>query len=123
MRSKLSFFLFFLLAVACTKPVQLTGFDVQSWQADPNGCLGYRKGLIDTLMAQKHKLLGLGQDEILVALGEPTRHEIHKRSRQFFIYAISSTQACNPTPKQLKKENLTLRFNALGRVHEIIYYR
>lgn len=110
------------LTIGCSNPEPINGFDSRAWQADINGCLGSRSLLIDTLMAQKNKLIGEDQEYITSLFGKPNRHEIHKRSKQFFEYAISPTKDCAQFKKQ-NEQNLTLRFNSIGKLQEIIYYK
>lgn len=112
-----------LISISCSQSISIDGFDSETWIRDVDGCKGDRKILVELLDKQKDVLLGKDQDQIIELLGKPDVHEIYKRSQTFFIYSIDPGSSCSNyvTNKTLAK--LTLRYNALGRIHEVFYYR
>jgi hypothetical protein len=106
------------LLVCCGRPLPtLDSINLEKWKQDKNGCLGYRAESIDRLNAQKEKLRGLSQDEIVQLLGRPDQNELYKRNQKFFFYALSPGKTCG-TDSVSKK--LSLRFNAMGLAKEVI---
>lgn len=107
---------------ACSNNKLLTGFDSEKWGSDPHGCLGLRKELADGLMKRKDELLGLNANEIKSLLGKPDRIELYKRSQKFLVYYIEPDETCAEHKKKDIVENITIRFDALGRAREIVLY-
>lgn len=112
-----------LLSISCSKPIIIDGFDQETWLNDIDGCKGDRKAIVELLEIHKDALLGKDQDQIKELLGKPDMHEIYKRSQQFFIYSIDPGSSCSNYIADKTAANLTLRYNALGRVHEVVYYK
>ncbi len=121
MTKYISFFIFIILS-SCTSSLTIDGFDKDAWVKDKDGCLGKRKDLIDLVMDHKETLLGKDQDQIKSLLGLPDMHEIYRRAQRFYIYSLDPGPSCNNYIADKTAANLTLRFNALGRVHEVVYY-
>ena len=114
--------LLFIVA-SCTPSITIEGFDKQTWINDKDGCLGNRKALVEVLIENKPTLLGKDQDQIKGLLGKPDMHEIYRRSQRFYIYSIDPAAGCENHIADKKGANLTLRYNALGKVHEVVYYK
>lgn len=106
----------------CTTPLTIKGFNEEVWINDKDGCLGNRKELISLVMDNKETLMGKDQDQIKSLLGRPDMHEIYKRAQRFFMYSLGPGPTCPTYIADKKGANLTLRFNAMGRVHEVVYY-
>ncbi|MCF6360767.1 MAG: outer membrane protein assembly factor BamE [Cyclobacteriaceae bacterium] len=121
MTKYISIFLLIFLSY-CTSSLTIDGFDKKGWTNDKDGCLGNRKDLIDLVMANKEILMGKDQNQIKSLLGRPDMHEIYKRAQRFYIYSLDPGSSCGNYIADKKLANLTLRFNALGRVHEVVYY-
>jgi len=121
MTKYISFFILVFLST-CTTTLTIDGFDKDAWAKDKDGCLGNRKELINLVMDHKKTLLGKDQDQIKNLLGRPNMHEISRRAQRFYIYSLDPGSSCDNYIKGKTAANLTLRFNALGRVHEVVYY-
>lgn len=119
----LTFLILLIITISCTRPIAIDGFDRETWINDKDGCKGERKELVESLEKQKDALLGKDQGQIKELLGLPDMHEIYKRSQRFFIYSIDPGSSCSNFIADKTSANLTLRFNAMGRVHEVVYYR
>ncbi len=117
----ISIFLFVVLS-SCTTSLTIEGFDKDAWINDKDGCLGKRKELINQVITNKETLLGKSQDQIKSLLGQPDMHEIYRRAQRFYIYSLDPGSSCEKYIAGKTAANLTLRFNALGRVHEVVYY-
>lgn len=115
------FLLFFL--GSCTASISIDGFDREVWFNDRGGCKGGRKAIVELLESNKEKLLGKDQNQIKKLLGKPDMHELYKRTQRFYVYSVDPRASCANFDAGNTKANLTLRFNALGRVHEVVYYR
>ncbi|MCB0496299.1 MAG: hypothetical protein KDC79_09195 [Cyclobacteriaceae bacterium] len=117
------FFTLVLILQSCSKPaIELSDFDQQKWIQDKDGCNETRKSIVGTLLEQKSKLLGAEQVQITKLLGKPDKLELYERSQFFLIYSIDPGKSC-PNFDSTKIDNVALRFNALGRVSEVIYYQ
>ena len=113
-----------MLAMAsCTPSISIDGFDKSTWVNDNDGCNGDRKNQVELLIENKSTLLGKDQDQIKELLGKPDMHEIYRRSQRFYIYSIDPGISCKNFIADKTAANLTLRYNALGRVHEVVYYK
>ena len=123
MNKFLTSLLFIVLLSFCTTSPELKGFDKQAWLEDTDGCNGDRESIIETIISQEKTLLGKDQDDIIELLGKPNMHELYRRSQTIFTYSINATNKCKQFISGQKQTYLTLRFNALGRVNEIIYYK
>ncbi len=121
MTKYISFFIILTLS-SCSSSLTIDGFDKETWTNDKDGCLGNRKKLIALVMNHKETLLGKDQDQIKSLLGRPDMHEIYRRAQRFYIYSLDPGSSCANYVADKTAANLTLRFNALGRVHEVIYY-
>ncbi len=114
---------FLPLLIACqSEPVQIPGFEAYVWKRDRNGCAGERKVMVDTLIAQREKILKLSEQEVIRLLGQPDARELFVRNQKFLIYLLEENIRCSaPEDKQLtKKVNaLHIRLNALGKANEI----
>ncbi len=115
--------LILLLTLSCTEKIEIAGFDKEKWANDVGGCKHERKALVDLLMNNKEQLLGKDQAQIKALLGKPGMHEIYRRAQRFYIYSIAPSPSCPTYMDNKNLANLTLRFNALGRVHEVVYYK
>lgn len=113
-----------VLLVSCgSKPIQLKNFDKEGWVNDKDGCSGARKSIVGTIIDQKDLLMAKEQEQITELLGKPDRHELYKRSQYFLVYSIEPGSSCPDFIADKKVANLSIRFNALGRVNEIVYYK
>lgn len=115
------FILLILLTFYCTPLPELVDFDAGLWKSDKGGCNGTRIGQITNLMDQKDKIMGLDQPHVIKLIGNPDEHELSKRLQKFFIYYISGGQECEDS--QSSKTKLSIRFDALGKVNEVVFYR
>ena len=112
-----------LVLAACSQPITINNFDQEAWIADKDGCNGTRKEIVILLEQNKDKILGKDQAQIKTLLGLPDMHEIYRRSQRFYIYSIEPGSSCKNYKADKTQANLTLRFNAMGRVHEVVYYK
>ncbi len=113
------FILVWLITVACGKNLPaLDGIDLKQWKTDKNGCFHFREKMIGSLRAQKEKLKGLSEDDIIALLGRPDQNELYKRNQKFFYYSLEPSAKCEasvPSPKKL-----LIRFTAMGFAKEVV---
>ncbi len=118
---------FFLLLVtvlfsisACHTEVDIANFDEAAFRSDPNGCLGVRSAMKDTLFAADTHFKRLTQEEIYATLGKPDRQELATRSQKYFVYYIDPAPECqgDSTGSPL---TLFVRFSAMNRASEVKY--
>ncbi len=102
---------------SCERPLPtLDGIDLNQWKNDKNGCQGNRALMIKPLQAQKNKLQGLTEMQIIALLGRADQNELYKRNQKFYYYLLEPGKACGSTVEGRK---LSVRFNATGRAKEI----
>ncbi|MFY0605405.1 MAG: hypothetical protein JXR10_01750 [Cyclobacteriaceae bacterium] len=114
MNSKLLTVLLVLGLSACYSIPDLEGFDRDSW--NENACDKPRSAQQDLIIMQKEKLYKEGQAEIKTLFGQPDEHELYNRNQKFFYYNLSSPE-CNQEGKKLR---LSIKFDALDRVKEVL---
>lgn len=108
--------------IGCSETIELEGFDKEVWESDKNGCGGSRKAISEVVMSQKDKLLGLEQKQLIEMLGRPDKYELYKRSQYFFVYSVDPASSCADFNSK-HTANITIRFNALGKVNEVVFYQ
>jgi len=109
-------FLFAVLLVACGKPLPtLDGIDLKQWKEDRNGCNHFREKVIEKLVPQKDKLLGLSEDDVIGLFGRPDQNELYKRNEKFFKYFLEPGPSCG---KDSSDVILSIRFNSVGLAKE-----
>lgn len=116
--SILILFFSFLLMTGCRKEVKLENVDATSWAQDKNGCNGYRKENIATLMQQKDKILGLNQIELNKVLGKPDKVALYKRSQRFYVYYLNG-YACSGDSIMKQLTSMQIRLSAMDIANEI----
>ncbi len=112
--------LLLLILSGCGKPLPtLDNLDLEQWEKDKNACGSYRKDNIDTLLAQKEKLLALKEMQIVDLIGRPDRNELYKRNQKFFYYYLKPAPDC-PNYNADNSARLAIRFNAMGLAKEVM---
>ena len=79
--------------------------------------------MTDELMIRKDELLGLKASEVNNLLGKPDRIELYKRSQKFMVYFVKPDETCPNYKPDDATNNITIRFDALGRAKEVIHYQ
>lgn len=107
-----------LLLISCTsEKVILDNFDHDAWKNDRNACGNQRSRYADALAAQKEKLLGFNELEMVETLGKPDQQEIYKRNEKFYYYFIDPSSKCDG--ESANPRRLIIRFNAVGLSKEV----
>jgi hypothetical protein len=115
-----SFSLFTFIFFSCGKSLpSLDGVDLKSWSEDKYGCSGKRSGMEKSLVAQREKLLALGELQIVELLGKPDQNELSKRNQKFYYYYLQSAKDCNNSDSTITPKRLAIRFNAMGLAKEV----
>ncbi len=105
---------------ACGRELpMLDNLDLEQWEKDKNACGTYRNDNIETLLAQKEKLLALKEMQIVNLIGRPDRNELYKRNQKFFYYYLKPAPECS-NYKADNTTRLAIRFNAMGLAKEIM---
>ncbi|HET9052732.1 MAG TPA: hypothetical protein VFM90_01065 [Cyclobacteriaceae bacterium] len=105
---------------ACGKEIpKLEGVDLEHWRKDKNACGTYRTETMETLVAQKEKLLALKETQIVSLIGRPDRNELYKRNQKFFYYYLKPAPDCTHY-NGAATTRLTIRFNAMGLAKEVL---
>lgn len=93
--------------------------DLEQWKRDKNACGTYRTNTIETLLAQKEKLLALKEMQVVTLIGRPDRNELYKRNQKFFYYYLKPAPECTNYNAE-NSARLVVRFNAMGLAKEVI---
>jgi hypothetical protein len=108
-----------VLTINCSPLPEIENVDLKKWQQDKHGCESYRIEVIDQILAQKGKLRGLSQNEIIELFGQADQHELYERSQKFFIYHLEPGNACENFNGQYFKA-FYIRFNSLDQAIDFI---
>lgn len=107
-----------IINFSCGKALPpLNDIEVETWQADKNGCAGKREPSIEHIKEQRRNFLGLSEMEIVKVFGMPDRNELYKRNQKFYYYYLQASPDC-PTHLDAPLK-LAIRFNAMGLAKEI----
>lgn len=101
---------------SCYSSPKIEGFDPDLWKVEIKYCDQSKVALAEILVKHKEKLLGEGQTKIKKFLGQPSKHELYRRTEKFFYYNLTPGDTCDiETPQRL-----SIRFDALDRAKEIM---
>ncbi len=115
-----SYFLCFLcLFFSCHSDSILDQKLSDSWKRDRGACLNKRSVLIQSIKTSKEILKKSRQDQILEALGKPDKIEIYRKGQKFYIYYYETGKQCEEK-KETFGRSISIRFDAIGRVNEVI---
>lgn len=120
-RSPLSYFTILILVLtSCGKSIPtLDGVDRENWIADPHGCKSVRATMVQSLEAEKDKLLALNEMQIVEVLGKPDENELYKRNQKFYYYQLTPSNQFCPAAPDSSAQQLVIRFNAMGLAKEV----
>ncbi len=114
--------LFFYAVVfySCSEPIEVKGFDAQSWKSDKRACNNSRIDYEKVIIAARDQVVGATQEDIIRFLGRPEKQELYTRGQKFYIYYLSPSPECdgNIDPKSPSRY-LYVRFSALNKVNEV----
>ncbi len=99
------------------KPIEISGFSKDAWQADKMACKGERSFLITSLKAQKDKLKGATDYELTQLLGKPEGVGIEKRNKHTLIWYVNHGPQCEG---RRGGSYLEVRFNAVNLSNELL---
>ncbi len=115
--------LILFVCLACGKPLPtLEGIDKTLWETDKSGCGNVRITMVNSIKAEKEKLLGLGQLDVVELLGRPDQNELTSRSQKIFYYFLEPGPLCEHATDSLS-QRLAIRFNAMGLAKEVAVVR
>ena len=107
------------ITISCSsEKATLDNFDTDVWKRDSKACGNERSKFADALMAQKDKLLGFNEIEIVNTLGKPDQQEIYKRHEKFYYYFLEPSAECERVGNDHARR-LVIRFNAVGLSKEV----
>ncbi len=106
-----------LICVACSKPApELADFNLDTWKDDLKGCKGNRVQYLKPLDAQRDKLKGLSERDLIKVLGRPDRNDLSQRHEKYYSYFIEPAPECKGDSATTILE---IRFNATGVSKEV----
>jgi hypothetical protein len=109
-----------LLLFSCSSPTAFFSPDqLAIWKSDPEGCKNLRLDVLKSLEGNLDNLKGKSETEIKKIFGKPEIIDLGKRSEKFYFYHLEPSDKCENKKFGLKKM-LSVRFNAINRVNEII---
>lgn len=119
---KLLLFLILAMTITCQSKElpPIAGFESYVWQRDKYGCGSERLVMVDTLIAQRDKLLQLTEKEVIRLLGQPDARDLYVRNQKFLIYLLEPNKRCTaPEDVPVEAKALHVRLNALGKSNEL----
>ncbi|WP_114781350.1 hypothetical protein [Botryobacter ruber] len=111
------------LAVACSEPARIAGFDSDRWKSDRYACENSRQAMQSDFDGIRRELYGLKEPDIIDILGKPDGEQLMARGQRIFYYYIEPGSQCNRKGVLSEANRVEVRFNALSRVSEITYAR
>ena len=111
------------LAVSCSEPAQIAGFDSTRWKSDRFACENNRKAMQSDFNGIRRELYGLKEPDIIDILGKPDGEQLMARGQRMFYYYIEPGSQCTTRGVLSEANRVEVRFNALSRVSEITYAR
>ncbi len=123
---KILFFSLICIQFGCQTKVSLDNFNIDVWKNDKFGCKNLRLVEVKSLIAQKEKIKGLGQNQIIQLLGKPDFQELYARNQRFYIYFYQKNETCDQPNNVIKtapiqnQKTIKLRFSALDMVTEVL---
>lgn len=120
------FFFLIFIQLSCQTKVSLENFESEVWKNDKFGCKNLRQTQVKSLISQKEKIKGLGQNQIMQLLGKPDFQELYARNQRFYIYFYQKNQICDQpnnvinTASIQNQKTIKLRFSALDMVTEVL---
>jgi len=109
----------FVTLCQCTKKAELRNFDSIAWKNDVKACNGTRIIPSDTLFAQRDKLLGLVDTEIIAYLGKPDAQDLDERNVKYLYYYYLPGNHCT-SENEKASHYIRFRLNSVSLVSEII---
>ena len=93
--------------------------DLDGWKSDNAACNGTRESIVDDILERKSHFFGLPQEKVVGILGNPDRHQLYIRNQKFFIYYLDLDD-CDNVDIDEEFKHLSIRFNSLGKLSEMV---
>ena len=108
-----------LCFIACNSNNPLNDSNLELWKSSDADCNGNRLEVLESILENKSYFTGMSQEEVKNVLGKPDRHELYNRNQKFFIYYLQAPDCQNAVSDE-KFKHLSLRFNSLGKLSEMV---
>ena len=108
-----------LFCISCSKPLELKGFDKESWLTGKNGCSSSRIEQLDFLKMNNDLFIGVNEGSITKTLGKADRRELVTRMGRKYYYFITPSTNCSSEGKE-NPPALIIEFEQRGIVKMII---
>ncbi|QHL86291.1 hypothetical protein GU926_02065 [Nibribacter ruber] len=107
----------------CSSSAKEFNFDAKTWKNDLSGCKGDRIAMAAQIETFRLKLLTRKEYVIRGLFGRPDAEELLERSQKIYIYYITPGPKCGkPATETQEQKALTVRFDALGKVREVMLH-
>ncbi|MCP9769402.1 hypothetical protein EGI22_15970 [Lacihabitans sp. LS3-19] len=118
-------FLLVLILQACSysKPLEIEGFENQSFKNDRGGCEGKRMPALKILKQNRDIILTISENEILKTFGRYDYQMLDKKNEKFFVYFFEKGPQCENIRNQTTAEAMILHFNSIGLVKEVVFQK
>lgn len=111
--------IFVLTSCSRQKPVEIPGFDNESFKTDRGGCELKRIGSLDILKQNKDKFLGMSENSVFATLGRYDYQILDKRNEKIFIYFIEKGPHCEFIQNESSALRMVIYLNSVSLVKEI----
>ncbi len=110
-----------LLLTSCGHEISaIAGFNDAVWRNDAFACQNQRSAQLAALEKGREKLYGARTAAVEQLLGRPDRLELSTQTEKVYFYYVQPGAQCAPNHPATNSAQLTLRFDPLGRVSEVI---
>ena len=119
MLQRLFSFTILICLLSCSGNSFSDEIDLDGWKSDNAACNGIRESIVNDILDKKPFFLGLPQEKVVDILGNPDRHQLYNRNQKFFIYYLDHS-SCDNVNNDEEFRHLSIRFNSLGKLSEIV---
>lgn len=110
-----------LLLSGCGHDIStIADFDAAAWRNDAFACQDQRRAQLAALEKGREELYGARTAAVEQLLGRPDRLELSTQTEKVYFYYVQPGAQCAPNRPAGNSAQLTLRFDPLGRVSEVI---
>lgn len=116
----LGFVVVFLMGCSYAKPLEIPGFDPESFKNDRGGCLGKRAEQIEIIKQNKDLFLHISENVLFKTIGRYDYQVLDRKNEKVFVYFLEPGKQCEYMQNPTQAESLVLYLNAVKLVKEVV---
>ncbi|QNF34856.1 hypothetical protein HUW51_19795 [Adhaeribacter swui] len=110
-----------VITISCRTKKTIPDFDSQAWKNDAFACQDIRSKMVPKLKIIRRDLRGLTIRELMDVLGKPDLETLLAGNQRIYHYYLFPGDQCQNKRKMSSANKLTVRFNALEQVSEVLF--